>query len=413
MSNYPLKTMKILVLNAGSSSQKSCLYYIPEDNRSESVITLLWSGSIDWTKQQGMATIEVESNGVVLEETKETDDRLAVMERLLNTMCEGDNAVLESWDEIDFVGHRIVHGGSKYQQPTWITEEVKSAIAQLASLAPNHNPANLQGINLIEKLLPKTSQVAVFDTAFHSKLPTAAAIYPLPYHWYEQGIRRYGFHGISHQYCAEQTAKLLKQPLDELRLVTCHLGNGASLAAIKNGHSIDTTMGFTPLEGLMMGTRCGSIDPGILIYLLREQEFTPDQVDEMLNKESGLKGISGMASDMRTITEAMQENNERAQLAFDAYIHHLCRQIGAMAASLEGLDALVFAAGVGENSAIVRQETCQRLEYLGVHLDLEKNQNSPKNEDIATAESQVRVFVLHTDEDSAIAQSVWQLAQTN
>jgi acetate kinase len=163
----------------------------------------------------------------------------------------------------------------------------------------------------------------------------------------------------------------------------------------------------------MMGTRCGSIDPGILIYLLREQEFTPDQVDEMLNKESGLKGISGIASDMRTITEAMQENNERAQLAFDAYIHHLCRQIGAMVASLEGLDALVFAAGVGENSAIVRQETCQRLEYLGVHLDLEKNQNSPKNEDIATAESQVRVFVLHTDEDSAIAQSVWQLAQTN
>lgn len=403
--------MKILVLNAGSSSQKSCLYYIPDDDRSETVITLLWSGSIDWTKQQGMATLKVESNGVVLEETQESEDRLEVMERLLNTMCEGDNAVLETWDEIDFVGHRIVHGGNQYQEPTWITEKVKSAIAQLASLAPNHNPGNLQGINLIEKLLPETSQVAVFDTAFHSQLPTEAAIYPIPYHWYEQGIRRYGFHGISHQYCAQQTAKLLKQPLDQLRLVTCHLGNGASLAAIKNGYSIDTTMGFTPLEGLMMGTRCGSVDPGILIYLLREQKLTPDQVDEILNKESGLKGLSGMASDMRTITEAMQENNERAKLAFDTYIHHLCRQIGAMVASLEGLDALVFTAGVGENSAIVRQETCQRLAYLGVHLDLEKNQDSPKNEDIATNQSQVQIFVLHTDEDSAIAQAVWQLAQ--
>jgi len=403
--------MKILVLNAGSSSQKSCLYYIPDDDRSKTVITQLWSGSIDWTKQQGMATIEVESNGVVLEETKKTDDRLAVMERLLNTMCEGDNAVLESWEEIDFVGHRIVHGGSRYQKPTWITEEVKSAIAQLASLAPNHNPANLQGIKLMEELLPNPSQVAVFDTAFHSQMPTEATIYPLPYHWYEQGIRRYGFHGISHQYCAQQTAKLLKQPLDKLRLITCHLGNGASLAAIKNSYSIDTTMGFTPLEGLMMGTRCGSIDPGILIYLLREQELTADQIDEMLNKESGLKGISGMASDMRTITEAMQENKERAQLAFDAYIHYLCRQIGAMAASLEGFDVLVFTAGVGENSAIVRQETCQRLQYLGVHLDIEKNRDSPNNEDIAADQSQVRVLVLHTDEDCAIAQAVWQLAQ--
>lgn len=405
--------MKILVLNAGSSSQKSCLYYIPDDDRSETVITLLWEGSIDWTKQQGMATIKVESNGVVLEETNETEDGLVAIERLLNTMCEGDNAVLETWDEIDYVGHRIVHGGSKYQQPSWITDQVKSAIAQLASLAPNHNPANLQGINLIEQLLPKTSQVAVFDTAFHSQLPTAAAIYPIPYYWYEQGIRRYGFHGISHQYCAQQTAKILNQPLNELRLVTCHLGNGASLAAIKNGYSIDTTMGFTPLDGLMMGTRCGSIDPGILIYLLREQELTLEQVDEMLNQESGLKGISGIAGDMRTITDAMTDNHEWAQLAFDTYIHHLCRQIGAMVASLEGLDALVFTAGVGENSAIVRQETCQRLEYLGVDLDLEKNQDWPNNEDIATAQSQVRILVVHTNEDSAIAQAVWQLTQTH
>lgn len=403
--------MKILVLNAGSSSQKSSLFYIPDDDRSENVITLLWSGSIDFSKQQGRASLKVESNGLVLEETLETEDRLTAMERLLNTLCEGDTAVLETWEEINFVGHRVVHGGVNYQEPTWITEEVQSAIAQLTSLAPNHNPANLQGIKLIEKLLPNTWQVAVFDTAFHSKMPTTAAIYPLPYQWYEKGVRRYGFHGISHQYCAEKTAKLLKKDLKDLKLITCHLGNGASLAAIKNGYSIDTTMGFTPLEGLMMGTRCGSIDPGVVIYLLREQAMTPDQVDTLLNKESGLKGLSGIASDLRTITAEMKKGSDRAQLAFDTYIHHLRRQIGAMVASLEGLDVLVFTAGVGENAVNVRQKACERLEYLGIKIDTEKNQNSPQNEDISTAESKVRVLVLHTNEDCAIAQTVHKLAQ--
>ena len=402
--------MKILVLNAGSSSQKSSLYYIPNDERSQDVITLLWSGSIDFSQQQGVAKLKVESNGVVWEDKQETEDRLVAMETLFNTLCEGDTAVLASWQEVDYIGHRVVHGGSQYQQPTWVTEAVKSAIAQLISLAPNHNPANLQGIEMMEKLLPKAEQVAVFDTAFHSQIPTESAIYPLPYQWYEEGIRRYGFHGISHEYCARKTAQLLNSPLEKLKLVTCHLGNGASLAAIKDGHSIDTTMGFTPLEGLMMGTRCGSIDPGIIVHLLREKGFNADEIDQTLNKESGLKGLSGVSGDMRTVTEAMGDNH-RAQLAFATYIHHLCRQIGAMVASLQGLDVLVFTAGVGENSAIVRQEACQRLGYLGVEIDPEKNQNSPKNEDIATSESSVRVFVLHTDEDRAIAQTVWQLAQ--
>jgi len=402
--------MKILVLNAGSSSQKSSLYYIPDDSRSQDVITLLWSGSIDFSQQQGSAKLKVESNGIVFEDDQETEERLVAMEGLFNTLCEGDTAVLASWEEIDFVGHRVVHGGSQYQQPTWVTEEVKSAIAQLISLAPSHNPANLQGIEMMEKLLPQARQVAVFDTAFHSQIPIASAIYPLPYQWYEEGIQRYGFHGISHEYCAQKTAQLLDQPLDKLKLVTCHLGNGASLAAVQNGHSIDTTMGFTPLEGLMMGTRCGSIDPGLIIYLLREKGLSVDELDTTLNKESGLKGLSGISGDMRTVTEAMAENN-RAQLAFETYIHYLCRQIGAMVASLQGLDALVFTAGVGENSTIVRQATCQRLGYLGVEIDPEKNQKRPQNEDIATANSAVRVFVLHTNEDSAIAQTVCQLAQ--
>ena len=402
--------MKILVLNAGSSSQKSSLYYIPNDERSQDVITLLWSGSIDFSQQQGIAKLKVESNGVVWEDNQETEDRLVGMEALFKMLCEGDTAVLESWTEIDFVGHRVVHGGSQYQQPVWVTEEVQSAIAQLSSLAPNHNPSNLQGIEMMEKLLPNARQVAVFDTAFHSRIPSTSAIYPLPYQWYQEGIRRYGFHGISHEYCAQKTAQLLDQPLSNLKLVTCHLGNGASLAAVKDGHSIDTTMGFTPLEGLMMGTRCGSIDPGIIIYLLREKELSANEIDQMLNRESGLKALSGLSGDMRTVTEAMGDN-DRARLAFDTYIHHLCRQIGAMVASLQGLDVLVFTAGVGENSAIVREAACQRLGYLGIAIDEAKNQNAPKNQDIATPDSAVRVFVLHTNEDRAIAQTVWQLVQ--
>ena len=403
--------MKVLVLNAGSSSQKTCLYYIPDDDRSEYVITELWSGSIDWSKQDGLADLKVESNGIVLEETANNEDRLTVIKQLFHYLCNGDTAVLETWQEIDFVGHRVVHGGREYQQPTWINEEVKSAIAQLASLAPSHNPVNLQGIELMEQLLPDTPQVAVFDTAFHSQIPPEAAIYPLPYRFYEDGIRRYGFHGISHQYCAEKVAKLLKQPLERLKLITCHLGNGASLAAIKNGHSIDTSMGFTPLEGLMMGTRCGSIDPGIVIHLLREQELTPEQVDKLLNKESGLKGISGISGDMRRITKEMEKGDDRAQLAFDSYVHHLVKGIASMFASLGRVDALVFTAGVGENSAVLRQAVCEKLEFLGIELDSKKNENSPRDEQIASIESSTRIFVIHTDEDSAIAQAVSELAQ--
>jgi len=405
--------MKILVLNAGSSSQKSCLYYIPDDDRSDSIITQLWSGSVDWSQQQEVAHIQVESNGIVVEETPQTQNRLEVMNRLLSTLCQGDTAVLETWQEIDYVGHRVVHGGNQYQQPSWITEQVKSAIAQLASLAPSHNPANLQGMEVIEQLLPHTWQVAVFDTAFHSQIPQEAAIYPIPYQFYEKGIRRYGFHGISHQYCAEQTANLLQQPLQDLKLVTCHLGNGASLAAIQNGHSIDTTMGFTPLEGLMMGTRCGSIDPGIILHLLREEQLTPDEVDEILNQQSGLMGISNISGDMRKIVTEREKGNDRAKLAFDTYIHHLVKAIASMVATLGEIDALVFTAGVGENSMIVRQAVCDRLQFLGIQINTEKNQNFPANEDIAAIDSKARILVIPTNEDSAIAQAVWQLAQAN
>jgi acetate kinase len=247
------------------------------------------------------------------------------------------------------------------------------------------------------------TQVAVFDTAFHSTIPQAAKVYPLPYQWYEKGILRYGFHGISHEYCAKRTAQILQQPLESLKIVTCHLGNGCSLAAIKNGICIDTTMGFSPLEGLMMGTRCGSIDPQIPIYMMQEYGLDVDEINKILNKESGLKGVSGISADLRAILGAIADGNQQAQLAFDIYIHRLKTAIGAMVASLNGLDVLVFTAGVGENSSIVRSKTCEGLAYLDLQLDLAKNSASPMDENIATENSQVKVLVIHTREDLAIA----------
>ena len=289
---------------------------------------------------------------------------------------------------------------------TELTPDVKAAIARLAELAPAHNPAALQGIEVAEQLLGAVPQIAVFDTAFHSELPDAAAIYPGPYEWIEQGIRRYGFHGINHQYCAGRAAQLLQKDGASLRLITCHLGNGCSLAAIAGGRSVDTTMGFTPLEGLMMGTRCGSIDPGILLYLLR-QGHTSAEIDRILNRESGLKGISGSSGDMRDIAAAIARGDKRAQLAFDIYVHRVRFHIGAMLAALGGLDALVFTAGVGENSAPLREAVCAAFGFLGLELDTHKNEAKPQDEDIAARDSQVRVLVIQAQEDWAIARECW------
>jgi acetate kinase len=330
---------------------------------------------------------------------------------LLNTLTQGSTKVINDFSEIDVVGHRIVHGGRDYRQSVIITEEVKQAISQLSSLAPAHNPANLEGIEAIEQVLGSVKQVAVFDTAFHSQIPDAAAIYPGSYDWVEQGIRRYGFHGISHQYCAQRAASILGKDLNEVRLITCHLGNGCSLAAIQNGHSIDTTMGFTPLDGLMMGSRSGAVDPGILIHLLRQPGYTVEKLDNLLNKESGLLGISGESGDVRGIMQAISQGKERAQLAWDIYVHRLRSYIGAMLASLGGLDALVFTAGVGENSAEIRQAACESFAFLGLKLDLEKNIRKPVDMDIATPDSKVRVLVIHTQEDWAISCECWRLLQ--
>ncbi|HSF73618.1 MAG TPA: acetate kinase [Microcoleus sp.] len=401
--------MKILVLNGGSSSQKSCLYEL-NDVLPDRPLQPLWSAQIDWTHQQGIAELKVKTaKGDRLEEEFASESREDAISRMLESLWKGRTQTINDLKEIDIVGHRVVHGGQEYQQSTLISPDVKQAIARLSVFAPVHNPVNLEGIEAIEKILEKVPQVAVFDTAFHAQLPPAAFVYPGPYEWLENGIRRYGFHGISHQYCARRAADILGKDLADLRLVSCHLGNGCSLAAIREGVSVDTTMGFTPLEGLMMGSRSGSIDPGILIHLLKQSDFTAEKLDNLLNRNSGLKGISGVSSDLRQIGDAIAQGNQRAQLALDIYIHRLRAGIGAMLASLGGLDALIFTAGVGENSAVVRAATCEAFGFIGLKLDGEKNQQSPLDRDIAAVDSAVRILVIHTQEDWEIARECWKL----
>jgi len=403
--------MKILILNAGSSSQKSCLYEVDDETLPEQPPEPLWDAVVDWTHHQGLAAIKVKTAaGEVLEEELPIQKRPEVIAHMLETLWTGKTKVIEQPSAIDVVGHRVVHGGQDYRESVRVTPAVKAAITQLAVLAPAHNPANLEGIEAIELALGKdVPQIAAFDTAFHSHLPDAAAIYPGPYKWVELGIRRYGFHGISHQYCAHRVAQLLQRDLKELRLIVCHLGNGCSLSAIQHGHSIDTTMGFTPLEGLMMGTRSGSVDPGILLHLMRQEGYTVDQLDQELNKASGLMGISGVSADLRQVMKAIDIGNPHAQLALDIYVHRLRSCIGAMLASLGGLDALVFTAGVGENAALVRSLACEPFAFMGLKLDAEENQNHPVDQEIATADSTARVFVIHTQEDWAIAQDCHQI----
>jgi acetate kinase len=399
--------MKILVLNSGSSSQKSCLYEIsgalPEYPQNP-----VWEAKIEWDGETADIQIK-KSKDTATNNRASVASRREALDQLFHSLWEGDAPAVEKPSDIHIVGHRIVHGGEKFEEPVVVTDEVKQAISSLAAFAPLHNRAELQGIEIIERLLEGVPQVAVFDTAFHRRLPRAAAVYPGPYEWFEQGIRRYGFHGINHQYCAQRAAQLLGKPLDSLRLISCHLGNGCSLAAIDRGRSVDTTMGFTPLEGLMMGTRSGSVDPGILTYLMREKAISGQGLDSMLNKESGLLGISGVSSDMREILKARNSRNDRAQLAFEIFVHRLRSGIGAMAASLHGLDALIFTAGIGENSPEVREAACMGFEFLNLQLDTIRNSHSPVDQDISKRDSAVRVLVIRAQEDWAIARECWRI----
>lgn len=399
--------MKILVLNSGSSSQKACLYDFNEP-LSDHPAQPLWEGKLEWRDDHAALQVHT-SRGLSYQENIPPADRSAATAHLLNELVSGKASVLQSISEIAVAGHRIVNGGRALHQPTLVTPEVKAAIQKMAVFAPLHNRLELDGIALIEKLCGSVPQVAVFDTAFHHDLPDAAAVYPGPYDWVEQGIRKFGFHGINHQYCAQRAARILKKELTDLQLITCHLGNGCSLAAIRGGKSIDTTMGFTPLDGLMMGTRSGAVDPGILTYLMREKKLDGKAIDNLLNSKAGLLGISGVSADMREIVAAVQSGNQRAQLAFHIFVHRLRAGIGSMLAILDGADALIFTGGIGENSTEVRAAACANLSFAGLALDPEKNVSAHPDQEISSPQSKVRVLVIRAQEDWAIAKECWQL----
>jgi acetate kinase len=396
--------MKILVLNGGSSSFKSSLFEVTGVDGDAP--NALWEARVDWEHRPGFAEMQITADGKTSNHSVAVKAPLDSLEPLM--------AMVPHRDEIHVAGHRVVHGGRAFRESTRITPQVRAGIAQMASFAPEHNRLELEAIECMERILgPAAVQVAVFDTAFHASLPPPAYVYPGPYEWVGKGIRRYGFHGISHQYTSRRAAAVLGRDLGALRMITCHLGNGCSLAAIRGGVSIDTTMGFTPLEGLMMGTRSGTIDPGIIIHLVRHRGYKAEQLDRVLNKESGLRGVSGISGDMRTVMAAMAHGDARAQVAFDVYVHRLCSEIGAMLASLGGLDALVFTAGVGENSPELRARVADAFAFLGVKLDAAKNTQPPADADIAAPDSTVRVLVVHTQEEWEIARESYRVASAS
>jgi acetate kinase len=405
--------MRILVFNVGSSSLKGRLYELIGEVTPNDPVSPLWDLQVDWAHLGGPAEIRVKTaSGAVLRRQVAVSHLREEFVPAVETLWSGQTRVIADRSQIDVVGHRVVHGGDKLVESARITPEVAQAIDRLAVFAPSHNPIELDVEKAIGRILGNdVPQVAVFDTAFHSTLPPQAYVYGGPHEWLDQGIRRYGFHGISHQYVSRRAARLLDRGSESLRLVTCHLGGGCSLAAVHGGRSVDTTMGFTPLDGLIMSSRSGSVDPGILIHLLRSRGYTPDQLDAILNRESGLKGISGVSGDMRQVLAAMAEGNQQARLAFDVFVHRVRSLIGSMVASLGGLDALVFTAGVGENSPQVRSAVCDGFGFLGLKLDAEQNTRPLGDQDIARPDSRPRVLVIHTEEDWEIALECFRLVQ--
>lgn len=395
--------MSILVINAGSSSVKFGLF------RFDSLEPVA-RGLLDWAGETRGATVTLTPHQAkpVRKELDVPDYRsgvVAALEMLRQWNVVGkDNA-------IRVVGHRLIHGGEEIRRPVRIDAAMKETIARYAHLAPLHIPAGLEAIAATESALPGVLQVGLFDTAFFADIPPAAYLYPVPYQWYEQwGIRRYGFHGTSHAYCMGRAAEMLGRDVTDLRLVICHLGQGSSATAVRGGVAVTNTMGFTPLEGFMMGTRSGTVDPGILLYVQREKGLTVEQLDEVLHHKSGLLGVSGVSSDFRQVETAAMEGHPRAQLALDVYAYRVKTMIGALAVALGGFDALAFTGGIGENSTWLRAEVCRGLECLGVHLDEKHNVNCRPDADVATADSPARILIIHTREDLVIARESRRLA---
>lgn len=398
--------MKVLVLNCGSSSIKYKLYDMNGQKE-------LASGGIEKIGLPDSFLKFTLSDGSKQVITQEIKEHTAGIELILKTLTDAKYGAIKSLDQIDAVGHRVVHGGDKFCSSVVINQEVIDKIEECVDLAPLHNPANLKGIFAIQKILPKVPQVAVFDTSFHQTMPPYAYIYALPYDYYEKySVRRYGFHGTSHRYVAKRGCEFLGLYLENSRIITAHIGNGGSITAIKNGKSIDTSMGMTPVEGLMMGSRSGSVDPGVLTYLMEKENLSTRQINDIINKKSGLVGVSGVSSDMRDIENAIEQGNERARLAMDMYFYYILKYISGYIAVLGGVDAIIFTGGVGENQPIMRQYVCDSLAFLGVDFNNELNDRIKGREtELTFPNSKVRVAVIPTNEELAIAIDTEELVE--
>lgn len=397
--------MKILVINCGSSSLK----YQVLDMTNE---VLLCKGLVERIGMEGSVITHEKVGMDKFKLEVAMNDHKDAIGHVLEAVQNGEHGVVKSMDEIGAVGHRVVHAGEKYAHSVLITDEVIKALEDCIELAPLHNPPNLSGIAACQELMPKTPMVAVFDTAFHQTMPPESYIYAIPYEYYQKhGIRRYGFHGTSHKYVAERASDIMNCSLDDLKIITCHLGNGASVSAIKRGKCIDTSMGFTPLEGLVMGTRSGDIDPAIVTYIREKEDLEAGVANDILNKKSGVLGISGISSDFRDIEEAATEGDERAQLALKVFAHKVRFYIGAYIAEMNGVDAIVFTAGLGENGIEMRDVICHDLGNLGIKLDLVKNKVRGKEMVISRDDSKVKVLLVPTNEELMIARDTFNITK--
>ncbi len=395
--------MKVLVINAGSSSLKYQLIDMGTD-------VVLAKGLCDRIGLDGSIVKQKAHDGREIVRTvpmkKHSDAIAEVMKELTGEAC----GVIAGMDEISAVGHRVVHGGEKFFKSVIIDDEVMKTIEECAELAPIHNPPNITGIRACQEIMPGVPQVAVFDTAFHQTIPDYAFMYALPYEYYQKyKLRKYGFHGTSHKYVSERAAAFLGKPISELKIITCHLGNGSSIAAVSGGKVVDTTMGFTPLDGLAMGTRCGTIDPAVVTFLMKKEGIDAEKMDAIMNKQSGMLGISGVSSDFRDLGDAMEANHERARLALTMFCYQIRKKIGAYAAAMDGLDAVVFTAGIGENNPYVRYESTKGLDFLGLLVDPEKNALRGDERDISAEGAKIRTLVIPTNEELAIARETVSL----
>ena len=396
--------MKILVLNCGSSSIKYALYNMDD----KSVMT---SGGAERVGLEGAFVKVKMPDGTKKQIMHDIPEHTEGVKFIFSLLTDPEIGVIKSLDEIDAVGHRMVHGGEKFNKSVVINDEVLKTFKECIDLAPLHNPANLKGVEAVSELMPGLPQVGVFDTAFHQTMPAHSYLYAIPYDLYKQyGVRRYGFHGTSHRYVSQRVCDFLGVKYEDKKIITCHIGNGGSIAAVENGRCVDTSMGLTPLEGLMMGTRSGDIDAGAVTFLQKKLGLDADGMSDLLNKKSGILGVTGISSDMREIEDAIEHGNERAKMGLDMYNYRIRKYIGAYAAAMGGCDIIVFTAGVGENQYSTREAACKGLEYMGVKLDVEKNKTIRGEEAvISTPDSKVTVCVIPTDEELMIATDTMNL----